>query len=129
MIDPAVVLFMLREGPRRPLVLAQWLSVSRDALRPILRQLQAAGKIRRLADNRVALAAHRTIHEHRAEERQQPIVSNARPVHVAAQPKPTRVVNGQVFEIVDYEKLLKDRDWPRGGSSLSGYEMGLSVRR
>src|SRR6185436_3039441 len=129
MIDPAVVLFMLREGPRRPLLLAQWLAVSRDELRPVLRQMQAAGSIRRLADNRVALAAHRTIHEREAAEHQQPMAARPAPVAERRKSRPTRVVDGVVYEVIDYEALLRKRNWPRGGSSLSGYEMGLSVRR
>lgn len=125
MIDPAVVLFMLREGPRRPLVLAQWLAVSKAELRPVLFQLQKSGKIRRLSDNRVAIAGYRTIHERFAAAAATPGAEPPSP----KRGRPTRIVDGVVYEVVDYESLLRKRDWPRGGSSLSGYEMGLSVRR
>lgn len=138
-INPDDVLALLEDGPKLTRVLAAWLRAPRQELRVVLRQMQAAGTLRRLDDNRVALASHRTPREREEDERQRPLtVSEERPLPMRPDIRTTvRTIDGVEYEVFGLDDLIRWKDEERAldpsvpgrGSSLSGSEMRLDVRR
>jgi hypothetical protein len=119
-VNPDDVMALLEDGPNFVKVLAQWLGVSRQELRPVLRQMRAAGALRQLPDHRLALGNYRLPSErYRAElpPSSAPAFSSPPPIMRQEGPTTFRVIDG-----VEYEVLWNGgpliHDWPGSGSSL-----------